>query len=38
VAQVSYSEITSDAKVRQAVFLGLRDDKSPKDIRTQGAS
>jgi bifunctional non-homologous end joining protein LigD len=38
VAQVSYSEITSDVKVRQAVFLGLRDDKSAKDIRTPGSS
>lgn len=37
VAQVSYSEITSDVKVRQAVFLGLRDDKSAKDIRTPGS-
>jgi bifunctional non-homologous end joining protein LigD len=34
VAQVSYSEITSDGKVRQAVFLGLRDDKSAKDVRS----
>jgi bifunctional non-homologous end joining protein LigD len=33
VAQISYSEITSDGKVRQAVFLGLRDDKPAKDVR-----
>ena len=33
VAQISYSEITSDAKVRQAVFLGLRDDKSAKQVK-----
>jgi bifunctional non-homologous end joining protein LigD len=33
VAQISFSEITADAKVRQAVFLGLRDDKSPKEVR-----
>ena len=32
IAQISYSEITADAKVRQAVFLGLRDDKSPKAV------
>jgi bifunctional non-homologous end joining protein LigD len=38
VAQVSYSEVTSDVKVRQAVFLGLRDDKSAKDIKTPGSS
>jgi bifunctional non-homologous end joining protein LigD len=33
VAQISYSEITSDAKVRQAVFLGLRNDKPAKEVR-----
>jgi bifunctional non-homologous end joining protein LigD len=33
VAQISYSEITSDVKVRQAVFLGLRDDKPTKDVK-----
>ena len=33
VAQVSYSEITSDVKVRQAVFLGLRDDKTAKEVK-----
>jgi bifunctional non-homologous end joining protein LigD len=33
IAQISYSEITSDGKVRQAVFLGLRDDKAPKSVR-----
>jgi bifunctional non-homologous end joining protein LigD len=33
VAQISYSEITSDGKVRQAVFLGLRNDKAAKDVR-----
>ena len=38
VAQVSYSEITSDGKVRQAVFLGLRDDKSAKDVGTPGSA
>jgi bifunctional non-homologous end joining protein LigD len=32
VAQVSYSEITADGRVRQAVFLGLRDDKAAKDV------
>jgi bifunctional non-homologous end joining protein LigD len=29
VAQIAYEELTADKKVRQPVFLGLRDDKSP---------
>jgi len=33
IAQISYSEITADAKVRQAVFLGLRDDKPPAEVK-----
>jgi len=33
VAQISYQEWTSDKKLRQPVFLGLRDDKSPQDVR-----
>ena len=32
VAQISYQEWTDDMKLRQPVFLGLRDDKSPKDV------
>jgi len=32
VAQVSYQEWTADQKLRQAVFLGLREDKSAKEI------
>jgi bifunctional non-homologous end joining protein LigD len=38
VAQISYSEITSDGKVRQAVFLGLRDDKPARDVRNPGSA
>lgn len=33
VAQISYQELTADKKLRQPVFLGLRDDKSPRDVR-----
>jgi bifunctional non-homologous end joining protein LigD len=33
VAQISYQEWTSDKKLRQPVFLGLRDDKSAKKVR-----
>ena len=32
VAQISYQELTEDRKLRQPVFLGLRDDKLPKDV------
>jgi len=30
VAQISYQELTADGKLRQPVFLGLRDDKEAK--------
>jgi len=33
VAQVAFQEWTADARLRQPVFLGLRDDKSPRDVR-----
>lgn len=33
VAQISYQEWTADKKLRQPVFLGLRDDKRPEDVR-----
>jgi bifunctional non-homologous end joining protein LigD len=32
VAQISYGEWTNDRKLRQPVFLGLRDDKKPEDV------
>jgi bifunctional non-homologous end joining protein LigD len=32
VAQIAYQEFTSDRKLRQPVFLGLRDDKPPSDV------
>jgi bifunctional non-homologous end joining protein LigD len=35
VAQISFAEWTKDNKLRQPVFLGLRDDKSPKDVRRE---
>jgi bifunctional non-homologous end joining protein LigD len=31
VAQIAYEELTADRKLRQPVFLGLRDDKSAKE-------
>jgi len=32
VAQIAYEELTADQKLRQPVFLGLRDDKRPRDV------
>ncbi|HWX42342.1 MAG TPA: non-homologous end-joining DNA ligase [Blastocatellia bacterium] len=32
VAQISFQEWTADRKLRQPVFLGLRDDKEPQDV------
>ena len=32
VAQISYGEWTNDQKLRQPVFLGLRDDKKAEDV------
>jgi bifunctional non-homologous end joining protein LigD len=31
VAQIAFAEWTADRKLRQPVFLGLRDDKDPRD-------
>jgi bifunctional non-homologous end joining protein LigD len=33
VAQIAFQEWTADKKLRQPVFLGLRDDKSPEECR-----
>jgi bifunctional non-homologous end joining protein LigD len=32
VAQISFQEWTADRKLRQPVFLGLRDDKRPEEV------
>jgi bifunctional non-homologous end joining protein LigD len=32
VAQIAYEELTADQKLRQPVFLGLRDDKRSEDV------
>ena len=32
VCQIKFAEWTRDAKLRQPVFLGLRDDKSARDV------
>jgi bifunctional non-homologous end joining protein LigD len=36
VAQIAYEELTADKKLRQPVFLGLRDDKSAKECLLRG--
>ncbi len=33
VAEIAYAELTGDRKLRQPVFLGLRDDKRPEDVK-----
>jgi len=38
VAQISYQELTADRKLRQPVYLGLRDDKRAKDVVLPKAS
>jgi len=38
VAQIAYEEITADKKLRQPVFLGLRDDKRPQDVKLPEAT
>jgi len=35
VCQVRFSEWTRDGRLRQPVFLGLRDDKSPMEVRRE---
>ncbi|HEY0369695.1 MAG TPA: non-homologous end-joining DNA ligase [Chthoniobacterales bacterium] len=37
VCQVKFAEWTRDAKLRQPVFLGLREDKSPREVRRERA-
>jgi bifunctional non-homologous end joining protein LigD len=32
VAQIAFQEWTADQKLRQPVFLGLRDDKEPRAV------
>jgi len=35
IAQIAFTEWTSDNKLRHPVYLGLRDDKSPKAVRRE---
>jgi bifunctional non-homologous end joining protein LigD len=36
IAQISFQEWTADRKLRQPVYLGLRDDKRPQDVLLPG--
>jgi ATP-dependent DNA ligase len=36
IAQISFQEWTADKKLRQPVFLGLRDDKRPEEVLLPG--
>jgi bifunctional non-homologous end joining protein LigD len=38
VAQIAYQELTADLKLRQPVYLGLRDDKRATDVTLPEAS
>ena len=38
IAQVSFQEWTADRKLRQPVFLGLRDDKNPREVNLPRAA
>ena len=35
VAEVRFAEWTRDRLLRQTAFLGLRDDKDPKDVKIE---
>ena len=35
VVEVRYNEMTNEGKLRQPIFLGVRDDKNPKDVRLE---
>ncbi len=37
VAQIKFTEWTADGKLRHPVYLGLRDDKNPRDVRREPA-
>jgi bifunctional non-homologous end joining protein LigD len=38
VAQIRFTEWTADAKLRHPVYLGLRDDKRPRDVHREDGS
>jgi bifunctional non-homologous end joining protein LigD len=38
VVEVKFAEWTSDGRLRQPIFLGVRDDKSARDVTLEGVS
>jgi bifunctional non-homologous end joining protein LigD len=38
VVEVKFAEWTSDGKLRQPIFLGVREDKAPRDVTIEGVS
>jgi bifunctional non-homologous end joining protein LigD len=38
VAQIRFTEWTADARLRHPVYLGLRDDKKPEEVRREDTS
>ena len=38
VVEIKFNEWTADGKLRQPVFVGVRDDKSPRDVVREAAS
>jgi bifunctional non-homologous end joining protein LigD len=38
VVEVKFAEWTADAKLRQPIFLGIRDDKAARDVTIEGVS
>ena len=38
VVEVKFAEWTSDGKLRQPIFLGVRDDKAARDVTIEGVS
>jgi bifunctional non-homologous end joining protein LigD len=38
VVEIKFNEWTADRRLRQPIFLGVRDDKDPKDVGLEGIS
>jgi bifunctional non-homologous end joining protein LigD len=38
VVEVKFSQWTADGKLRHPIFLGVRDDKSPREVRIEASS
>ncbi|MFL5619721.1 MAG: non-homologous end-joining DNA ligase [Gemmatimonadaceae bacterium] len=38
VVETKFAEWTSDGRLRQPIFLGLREDKAPRDVTIEGVS